>query len=487
MIKIIFFTIQIILCLSYLLFCKDWDRISVLFLTTTLSLGDLILIFKTNLPQTKPYYIRPIYIFTISFFIVHFQRYVDILVGKDILDTYGFYSNAITCSKTAVFSLLGIATLGLSYNYNLKRIYQNNYPKNERGNLKTSLIVSNNTYKYAVLFLVLFFVLFVNINGAQYLSGSYSQEMISNNSGTLKSYIPIIVDSLIVSCVILKSLYWATNSFKVSVTSYIRSYGLIFYIVLFTYWIFVAICGDRGPIIFSGMAIVTGILFTTKYQPRLLIVICFFLLAAFSISILGASRRNNGSEIKFASESISEYVTDINERETILPITSELAGSNNCALCAVNYCPDEIPHSFGLFSLNGVLSAIPFWGLVSSKLGFRSSINSSSDMIDLILNDNDKSKAGSGSSIIADLYFEGGAIGILIGMFLFGLLFACIDVNMFCRKWAQQSLLVIATSFVVLDKAIYIPRSMATSEVRQIFFVTIITYLLLKFTNTKNA
>lgn len=483
MIKSIFYLIQILVCLVSLFYSQNWDKTVVLTWSSLLAFSDLVLILKTTIQETKAYYVRAIIIFSISFFVVHFQTYIDILLGKEIYDQYGFYSNVFTCSKTAILSLLGFAVLGLSYTINLKYLSRN--IKHDYRHRITSE-VNEISYKAAVIFLVVLFGLFVSINGEQYLSGNYSQEMIENNSGTLKAYVPLLIDSLVISCVILKSLYWKNRNIRISVLKYLKSFGILFYSIMIMYWIFIAFSGDRGPIIFSAMTIVAGILFTTKYQPRLSIVVSLFIGAALIVSILGTSRRNNGNDNKFSSESISEYVFIISDRETILPLTSELAGSNVCALCAVDYVPESIPHTYGYFSLNGILTAIPFWGSMMAQLGLGSSIISSSNLIDIILNNGDKSISGNGSSIIADLYIEGGAIGIIIGMLLFGLLFAFIDTSVFCKNWTKNSLVTIVTLFVIFEKSIYIPRSMATAEVRHIFFVFIILYLIIKIFGSKN-
>ena len=161
------------------------------------------------------------------------------------------------------------------------------------------------------------------------------------------------------------------------------------------------------------------------------------------------------------------------EEPSILPQTSELAGSVRTLHAVVDYVPKNHPHTYGRFQLQLLTSSIPFSsGLLSflPESGHIRFKGPASFATWLIQGENPNS--GVGTTCIADLYVEFGLFGVLFGMLLFGFFIRYAEVNFY--KIGLPALFPHILSFVYLSDAISISRSSILFGFRAVLWIYIV-------------
>ena len=98
--------------------------------------------------------------------------------------------------------------------------------------------------------------------------------------------------------------------------------------------------------------------------------------------------------------------------------------------------------------------------------------NGSSSFVTWI-NQGDYPNSGDGTSCITDFYFDFGILGVIFGMFLFGLITRYIEVNLFCN-YNISPIFIHVFGIIYLSNAIYIPRSSILFELRTVIWITLI-------------
>ncbi len=414
---------------------------------------------------------RIVYIFIIGYVIVFFQKYIDLVLGNcSKLDTYLFMSHTII-NKTALLSLVGLVAFLLSYittnnNFQLKSSYTSNIP----------IKPLNYLLGIAVL-------LFVFINGADYIIGSYNQEYLDNRQGSIGAYSEVLVRALII--VILTFDVHNSHNKKVNFLKYAKRLGFIFNFSLFLYIALVMLSGDRGPII--QVLIIYFAAYVLKYKPKIRLIYFIFLLFAGAIlmSLLFTTRRQDKS-LSFSER----FVTAVREEgsyesESILPITEELANSVRCTHYAVSYVPNRHSHLYGSFQCRELTGAIPFSSVLTKHIYDSDIKYKSSAHFVTYINQGYFYTYGEGTTCIADLYLSWGVWGVLIGMFLFGFLVKKVELTTLCISNDQIPIPYIALALVLFGCALYIPRGTILGQLNYFVFSCIIIFLYKRIINKK--
>lgn len=421
----------------------------------------------------KKNWVSVFYLFLFAFMIVHFQKYIDILVLPNMTDTFNVYSNHIDVLKTAYISLMGLVSMLLGYH--MQRTYKtyyyikplNQYDSCTRGSFKA---VS-----------VLFFVsvlLFFAINGRLYLSGGYSQEMINSMSGSINAYIVLLVDFMMYAATLINSIQISKQNHNISFRDYLKSYNLIYYISLFVYLFLVYSSGDRGPIITYMCAFFFGYLLVSKKKVNIVSIVVLFFVASIAISVMGVARQDSNR----GKTTNAEYYQTVMAGESVLPLTDELANSNRTAIWAIESTPAPFPYRKGLYALNNLVSIVPFSNSILRPLGidftYMNRIGHSSAFLDWY-SQGDNVTAGVGTSTIADIYLDFGPIGVIIIMFLLGCLFRKVDYISKTYETSQISLWWLVVSIVLFSNAIYMSRSVLLFQLRNIVWLYVVMLLIL--------
>lgn len=472
---LILLQIGVVLIYIYLsLFVQHYDS-ALLFATISIVVIALFLfiISENSFICLRKQYFRISIVFIIGYLIVCFQKYVDLLLGY-----VGSYNSFLFVSPTlinraALLSLSGLLSFLIGY-----LIY--------RPSIKTRGKVVKSTISIRGLKYILFLsvCLFIYYNGIDYILGSYSQEYLESKHGTIASYSEVIVRSLIYAILILHVKM--ENKFS-GLFMYIKSFGWLFNLSLFMYLFLVLISGDRGPII----AIVSVWFFSyiLKVRPKfsLLKIIVLFTIASITVTILGIARTMD-NELSY-NEKIELVLSDeklMNDR-SIINSTAELASSVRCLHHAIDYVPRKHPFLYGSFQFRDICSMIPASNSFLNIFMDDSFQYTSSAYFITYINQGKFYKYGDGSNVVADLYLSFGLLGVVVGLFLFGVFVKKIEVICFSYDCSQISLGYYALAFTYISFAVYMSRATIFMPLKYFSFTFIILCLNNLFTNCRNS
>lgn len=419
-------------------------------------------------------YFRPSILFLVSFIIVSFQVPLDFILGNlNVYDLDVALFNSNLLNKTVSLSLIGMSSLFLGYFFLSKtriRKKEENIYYNYNKYINASLIICSY---------VMFFF-FINNVGIEYLSGLYAG---STNWGKGAGWFNKFFEGFIYSSFIYK--FYCNKSFVKynnikNIFKYIEFIGLPLLILLIIYMSISFYVGDRGPLISFILLFSVG--YVIKYRIKVKLI--FFIISIFLFSsvlfLIGITRNTDKDSILSNNEKYVEFKNN----PSISPLTSELAGSILPLSIALDVVPKKEPYKYGLFQANQVIITFPgIFGLYFSSLGY--------DKIeDDYLFDSAKYLTriylgkfptwGVGSNCIADLYLDFGFLGVIVGMFLFGLFLRRMDIALNPRNFKNLSLFTAVLFFIYFSKLLYIPRSMVLTPFSDSLFVFFILWIVSK-------
>ena len=419
------------------------------------------LFYKERFSFLKGQYLKVSYLFLFSLSIVHFQMYVDLILGNIDSQTLFLWINP----KIAILSLLVSSSalssylLGytLKYNFKIKKI---------RANLKP--LKFNFLKTIAILFLLGFYI---TVN-KQYLVGDYGNTPMGNAA----LYFSFLFESTICAILILYARNIIISNRNISVIDYFNGLKLA-YFLLGIYLMGVMMSGDRGPIIFNLLFSLVVFLFVFKTKFKLSKIIIAILIASSFVSLLGIIRSNEGTFF----ESIQSKNNLINENRyypnSFSENTKELATSARCLNIATDYVESGGSHTFGLFFIQDVMLLIPsLKGTVINALDVPKHLTSSPQFL-TFLDLGVFATCGVGSTCIADTYLDFGVIGVVFIFMLFGYISRYFECLIFSNNLPNFILLAIA--FSVFAYSIYIPRSTILYSLNKVFYIATLIYMVI--------
>jgi len=427
----------------------------------------IFLIRQENFPRIKGHFLRPSTLFITGYLIVFFQCYIDLLVGN--LTEYDrlIFVDSRLINKAALLSLGGLITFFVGY-----ILYT------PRKNLAIARADSSQII-YPLNILKIFFVLvtflFIYFNGSDCLIGSYSQEYLENKAGTMALYSEIL---FIITFMSIITLHCRNSSIKGISTlwQYVKSLGLLFHICLLIYIGLVMISGSRGPIMILGVSYICSFILIAKKRVHFSHFIAFVVVGAFILTALGYAR-NMDKTIPFVDRlSIAVQEREV-RRESFATLTSELATSIRTLHYAMNYVPEAHPYLYGSIQFRQVLGTIPFASSATKSFfndNFR--YQSSAYFITWIAQGNSYTY-GTGSSVVADLYLSFGLLGVLFGLFLFGMLIRKIELYVFYIPLNKIPLFYLILAIFAYGYTILISRASILSPLNFFIFTVIFTYI----------
>lgn len=465
--------IILIACLIISTFCYfslplDIGYKSSLALVIIMMVLELIIMFKRReqYDSLRNQYLRIFPLLIFSFVCVHFQQFIDIFLGFDDF-RYPEYSNRLLIQKGAFLSLIGLSSLLLGY------YYASNYKFTKKTNTSTVKINHIQTRKVFNFLFLCFVVSFIILNGHAYLSGNYSQEMILNMQGSINAYSIVLMQCCMYAATIESCKCISMRNQTCNLRTYARGFSPIYYVCLATVLFLNLSLGDRGPLITYVCIYTFGYIIVSKRKIRFvkIIVTAFFL--AVLMSIISVYRQDENKSFS----NFKNYRNEVTlKRESISPFTAELAGSTYPTLLAIESTPNTYPHRYGIFSLNNILSAIPFFSAISKELGINSSIlpySHSSSFITWYGHNGDMTRSGLGSSTIADLYIDFGPIGVIVILLILGIVIRVLEKKTFTSNLCNIDDFLLIATFVMFSNAIYFPRSMVFFFIKDIMWTLV--------------
>ncbi len=409
-----------------------------------LLLGYSIFLQKGELFLRKRSYIQLNIFFWIFYFIIYYKPYIPFIFEEYIQESTFISRQFIEQSNKALTaSTIGFISfmLGTSMKIKIKRVY--NSPSTDCQTSKILLIIST----IAVLFFGISFI----PKATSMIASSYSGSEFTDLNDTINYF--FLQFFLSISAINL--LY-----------QYIRKKNkpLFIYFSAIIYIIFtslILLTGDRSGFI---MLIIVPIFIFSHYIYKLNFK--YIIIGGFII-YLGY----NFIEVFRTMEhfSIDEYQNIVEKRKEIHGNDSSFNNTTTVTRSAFYYIDNlNQPHSYGKYSVIAALRAIPFG--ITTFFPDEKHYGTAS-----ILTNVCHSNFSLGSSIIAESYIEFGIIGVIVYMFLIGLL-----VNYFTQKLTSNKygLLEISIYTILLSTIIILPRYTPALIIR----TTIWTYLLLKTT-----
>jgi len=472
MARIILFILLLLFTIGYYFYSPSYMDTSSIGLLLSIAALAIIVFFtkKEKEINLKKQYLKHSTLVIFGFVVVHFQYHIDFLLGYiNNFYPYIWVQNDIVVKALAV-SVSGLLCFLIGYLwYKKKKSFQNSKQENNK-------VISIKLLSYLAAVLLAAYFYYAN---PLYLMGFYGAEDI----GAEAAYIILVFKTVVFAVLIQTARNFKIKEIKfTNFLSYAKSNSLLINILIGVYLTSVLISGDRGPIIFFGIAYFGNYLFVSNKKLNIYKTVGILVLGAAFITILGKVRsldRNLSFSERFST---SLQMDSRFETKSILPQTQELATSIRALHHTVNHIPNQHDYLYGRFQLQQALSIIPF-GNSFVQLIFEDNsykYRSSAHFITwIILGDNPY--MGHGSSVTSDFYFDFGLLGVLVGMFIFGYVMRYAEVAMYSQQ--LPSLFTHAFFIVFLSSAIYISRSTFLIEMKAVVWTFFILFINQKFIN----
>lgn len=462
-------SISILLVLFYSTTPGPYNKGIVSFSLFSLAIGILLFIYHQQRTPFKGIWIKPSNFMVLGLTLVCFQYIIDVFIGfRSPNSTVLLYPHVL--NKCAIICSIGI----LSYIWGY---ISNNTHKHDKANNK------RNLKKYSLfLFVFLQFISLslwlYNIDLVSFITGAAYAE---SNEFHAFNYFELLFNVSTLALLIQIVINYNDNK-HLSIWNFIKMIPIISWILITVYLAIRLVSGDRGPVIYTMLAIFYAYIIISRYKIKLVYLIGILFIGATFVSILGIFRKGD-SELSIGSkleESIMTYGEGGRfgrEERTIIPATEELANSYKCIEVAINEVEKGAPFHYGFYQINYIGNSIPFFpSFVRNYLGVKSKDASSSSFITYQELGPD-SAWRLGTSCIADFYLELSAIGVIIGMFLVGYAYRRFDELIFLSDLKKEGIIIISLTLIYASKAIYIPRSTFLQEINTAFLVIILLYI----------
>ncbi|MGN6397310.1 MAG: O-antigen polymerase [Mucilaginibacter sp.] len=439
----------------------DDSFIQFILIIDLVSLISFLFFRKENILSLKKQYIRIVYLFLLGFAIVHFQAYIDYLLGNLSSNNAFLWVDTAIVTKALVISSMGFVSYitGYSFNKNLVNIKTDSNRK------------YTNTKSLNIIATIILILFFFTVN-KDYLNGQYG----SADIGTTAQILAFIFEAAIYAIIIIecKNLIVARRS-SITFIQYLIIHRYTVFL-LFIYLGAVMFSGDRGPIIYCSLAFLFGYIFLTKKKIGLLKITFFLTLGLMFITLLGLLRHEN------KGLSLAERITGaVNNNVESYYSSSFLSGSKELALSvrtvhlSVKNVPLKYPHFYGLFFAQDVMLFIPMVkGFFIHLINIPKQYTSSAQFLTWV-DLGAFATWGVGSSCIADTYLDFGFVGVIVVFFIFGYFTRHLELVAFSSVFPPPYLLIIV--FCVFSFSIYISRSTICYSLSKFSYVWLFIYM----------
>ncbi|MBB6612717.1 oligosaccharide repeat unit polymerase [Pontibacter sp. Tf4] len=395
----------------------------------------------------------------IGFTIVHFQYYLDFVLGNVTENNDFIWVNRNVVLKAFVLSVIGLLSFLLGYSM-YHRFVANFISAPEK---------PRSTKALTFLAFVSLAIYFYTVN-PRYLLGYYGSE----EMGASATYAILIFTVSVFAIIVQNSRNIILSKAKPkSFSSYLLQQGYFFLFLIGVYLVSVVISGDRGPIMTIGLSMGTGYFFVSKEKLKFKYAVLIVIASASLMSILGIARSLD-KELDFQSRIIEGVKSESKYAEqSYLPQTQELAGSVRTLHTTVSYIPSNHDFLFGRFQFQQLSIVVPFVSAFNTLIFDNNDFKykGSASFVTWI-NQGDYWRSGDGTTCIADFYFDFGLPGVIVGMFLFGYSMRYAEISMYSRK--LPSLLSHAFLIIYLSYAIYIARSSYLFNMKLVIWTVIL-------------
>ena len=465
---ILFFQIVIFLYNLTLLFFytpRELEEKFVLSILVSVGISLFIFFFIKDIgKKLKKQYFRISIFFILGFLIVHFQIYIDYLLGNTKFFNFNYFINTQIAPKALIVSALAINIFFIGY---ILRIFFQ-YIRTEPTKIKIYNFNSTKKLEWFIFLLFLGFLGFANFN---YFKGNYGRVEL----GAIATHIQTFFLYSVSAYIILVSYKIKRDNLHLSLIKFLFSFSIPIFILLGIYMVFVLVSGDRGPLIQISLLFFAGFVYTQNKKINPIVYMMSIGLATVLITILGIIRSMKpGASFVERSNQAAELNTTLTAQRSFSPSTFELAISLRTLNAAVDYTKNNGP-KYGLVQFNQFIAIVPGLGsLFRSITGYENKDLISADILTHHILGSHPSH-GLGTSCVADVYLDYEIFGVVIYFLIFGFFVRGIEYKVF--KNHIPNLLIWVIAFVFIYKAIYIGRSSITILLRECIVIYIIIRL----------
>ena len=417
-------------------------------------------------------WVKPSNIFLLSFVIVNFQVIISTWLEYETIGTYletSKYSGYI--SKVLYLGLVGMIFYLYGYSYTNKSY------KPIRQNYK---IIHLNIHVWALLSLAAFVLFVINIDLVSFLTGmDYEGSGASDRETTPFAIWETLFDTFMTLTVASNTeLILSKDGKRRSLLRYLFSFPFYFLISVVLYIALRLVSGDRGPVMYTSLLFFYSYLLVSKKRIRLGIVMLFVLIGAFGMTLLNSVRgyRNpNENFIEKVSRGFSD-MEDEREVKSISPFSYELSKSVNCNFIAVHDIDENITeYKFGLYNLCEILSAVPVMNRITTSLFNLDLYRTATSEYVTISFFGKNYLFGLGTTVITDFYLDFGLLGIIIGMFVVGVVYRRVDENLVYGSIPSFFAMVFFLKYASMS--VYIPRASFSFVLCRVLYIMIFYYV----------
>lgn len=394
-------------------------------------------------------WLRPSILFVIAFLAVNFQYITDYYLGIKT-DASSMLYHTQTFNQCYILGLVGLVAFVLGYSWKNMPFYRPDFGEWQYPQTKFLIVLQ-----------VIMFALFIaTINVTEFLTGSYYGNA-EERSNPLMEGLFYVANALIVIATIRNTPHISC------LKEYIKSFPLISLIIIAIYMVLRMLSGDRGPFLYTGLLLMFGYLYATRKKYSLGKVVGFALCGAIFISVVGIARQLdlNASFSERLSQGLEVFSSEgrfggKGER-TCVPFTDELGFSFVCNQVAVDAVEVKGAKAYHpMYMVWGVLNGIPFMpSTIANVLHVAPEERSSSGFTNYYFFGGYERNWGLGTSIITDFYLQWSIWGVLIGLFVTGLMFRKLDNVLFVEDKNCIGLYMLLFVLLFSAKAIYMPRA----------------------------
>jgi oligosaccharide repeat unit polymerase len=428
---------------------------------------------KEKVIELKGQYFKISLLFLIGFILVHFQFYLDFILGNHIYFTYNYFVNGEIVSLSMLASSIAILSFIIGYFICANCMKGGGLKKNLLRGYNRIRMYSCRKLIYSSWFSFLLFIIFVD---RSYFSGKYSVI----NLGNIANYLQFFLIDFICAYYIVNSYNLAIHNKDISVKLYLKYLDKSMILLTFIYLLLVMLSGDRGPIFQITLTIIGGYFFAIRRKLRLRYCVVFVVVSAFIFANLGFIREmRDYSSFSGRIEQANRTRSLLPHYKSISPYTFELATSVRTLHAAVEYTENN-DFFYGQNQFYELLGILPGFGLLSREfIGIEKQDLSSAVFLTEYLFDKHSEALGPphglGTSCVADVYLDFGVLGVLMFFLIFGIFIRYLEHNSFANSLPKLFVWIMA--FVFLSKAIYIGRSTIISTFKECLQIYIFVYL----------
>lgn len=453
--------------IAFLIDTSSYSEVSAIILLC-IALASIIalLCYKDTHSAIRKVYFRPIHIFLLSYVIVFFQTPIDILLGYN--RSYYEIGRMDLMPECVRIAVLGLLAFFLGY-LNRDSLIKVRVTKTNMSQAPTDV--------FKILMSLLLILIVVVIPRNALMGGYHTSALDDSIYSYLSSWVSVFMCAFFIQHTI--NMRQKGEGKNYSLWKFVKSIGRWQNLNVLLYCLMILNIGDRGPIIVVTLIYYISYISVTGTIPSKKIMVTGFMVGVIVIAFLGYTKRFREANVGVFDRVIVTMQADPHEefaKESISPQTAELAGSYRCLSYSVADMKGNGEYAYGRYQLQAIVACIPFAsGLFN--LG-RPSSNYISHLIQ-----GDFLTYGNGTSIIADFYLDGGLIGVVLLMFIFGYFVKRFEEVLFVSM--NSTILIYCIAFYFSIHFISVPRSFLLLNLKYSVWLALFLFLNQKLSSKK--